>query len=190
MTWQESLGATLEFARLCQSVGVPFYVVGSFASSIHGIPRATQDVDVVAAIRAEQVHALCQAFAANWYVAEEAVAEAVRTESSFNFIHLATMTKLDVFLLGSKPQAGLELLRSQRIALDDSGIGLDVASAEDTVVHKLRWYRLGNEISAQQWKDVLGILRVQQGRLDGQYLQETAEIHGVADLLTRVLAQV
>jgi hypothetical protein len=57
------------------------------------------------------------------------------------------------------------------------------------VLFKLRWYRLGDEVSDQQWNDVLGVLRVQAGKLDEGYLDQWAAEEGVADLLVRARAQ-
>ncbi|HZT80221.1 MAG TPA: hypothetical protein VFA26_08365, partial [Gemmataceae bacterium] len=55
----------------------------------------------------------------------------------------------------------------------------------DLILFKLRWYRLGNEVSEKQWDDVLSVLKVQAGRLDDAYLDRwAAELH-VADLLAK-----
>ena len=62
-----------------------------------------------------------------------------------------------------------------------------VESAEDVILNKLRWYRLGNEISERQWNDVLGVLKVQAGVLDLTYLRQWAVTLGLSDLLERAL---
>ncbi len=61
-----------------------------------------------------------------------------------------------------------------------------ISSAEDSIVKKLQWFRLGNEVSERQWQDVLGILEVRQGNLDLDYLQQAAEQLDVKDLLKRL----
>ena len=60
---------------------------------------------------------------------------------------------------------------------------------EDILLQKLRWYRLGSETSDRQWRDVLGIVRVQAGRLDAAYLRRGATILGVEDLLTKAMSE-
>jgi len=57
------------------------------------------------------------------------------------------------------------------------------------LLQKLRWYRLGGETSDRQWRDVLGIVRVQGDGLDRAYLRAHAPVLGVDDLLERVLNQ-
>ena len=62
-----------------------------------------------------------------------------------------------------------------------------VASPEDILLAKLEWYRMGGEVSERQWRDVIGVLRVQAGVLDVDYLQRMARELEVADLLERAL---
>ena len=63
------------------------------------------------------------------------------------------------------------------------------SDAEDIILAKLEWYRLGNEISDRQWRDILGVLKVQAGRLDVDYLHKWAAELNVADLLQRALKE-
>jgi len=52
-------------------------------------------------------------------------------------------------------------------------------------VLKLEWYRLGNEISDRQWHDILGVMKVQAGRLDASYLDHWAGDLRIRHLLPR-----
>jgi hypothetical protein len=63
------------------------------------------------------------------------------------------------------------------------------ATAEDVILAKLEWYRLGNEVSERQWRDIQGILDVQREKLDRDYLQQMAGTLGVADLLNKGFAE-
>lgn len=60
-------------------------------------------------------------------------------------------------------------------------------SSEDIVLQKLIWYRLGGEISDRQWRDVLGVLKVQAGKLDLDSLLQWAETLNLTELMTKAL---
>ncbi|MBM4352781.1 MAG: hypothetical protein FJ109_03145 [Deltaproteobacteria bacterium] len=86
-----------------------------------------------------------------------------------------------------EPWAGEEMIRARSESLDLPG-GTECvrfASPEDTLLHKLVWYKLGNQVSDRQWGDILGVLKVQSGALDQDYLDRWAVQLGVADLLQR-----
>ena len=158
------------------------------ASSVYGIPRATNDVDLVANVRQTNVRPLHKALEGDFYVAEELIAEAIRDRSSFNVIHLATMFKVDIFVVKTRPFDESQLARRSRYAISmDPERYAYVATAEDNILAKLEWYRIGGEISERQWNDVQNIIKTQVGRLDLGYMQQWAATLGVADLLERAL---
>lgn len=185
----EAFRVCLEVAGLFEDLGVPYLVGGSLASSLHSQPRATNDADLVADLREEHVAPFIAALADRYYVDEERVLHAVRRRSSFNVIQLATMFKVDVFVLGDQPMAREEMARRERVELPGGEGVLEVASAEDTILQKLHWYRLGRGVSDRQWRDVLSVLEVQEDRLDRAYLARGAEQMGVADLLERAVRE-
>jgi hypothetical protein len=64
-----------------------------------------------------------------------------------------------------------------------------VATAEDTVLSKLGWYRASGETSERQGNDLRGIVHVSGARLDLSYLNTWGPRLGVADLLERLLGE-
>jgi hypothetical protein len=170
-------------------LGVPYMIGGSVASSAVGVARATLDVDLVADLKAHHVAAFVEAIAESYYVSAEAVASAVDRRASFNVIHLATMMKVDVFVLQSRP---FELQAFERRIVDtledrDAAREFYLAHPLDIILHKLLWYRMGAEVSERQWRDVIGVMEVQADRLDRAYLEHWADQLGVSDLLERAL---
>lgn len=184
----DSLQAVLQVVDALEALRVPYHFGGSWASSIHGVPRLTQDLDLVADLPHSLVAPLVSHLEADFYLDEERIHHAIRHHSSVNLIHLATGFKIDLFLRGPGEFDRLEFERSgpQRIGADQERQVI-VKSAEDTLLRKLQWYRLGGETSERQWMDVLGILKEQGERLDPGYMRRWAEDLGVLDLLERVL---
>jgi hypothetical protein len=166
-----------------------FLIGGSIASGVHGLPRNTKDIDVVADLRPERATEFCDTLSPLFYVDANTVALAIRSGRAFNVIHLKGAFKFDIFPVGEDRFAKSELARRRYTTTTITGlenIEFPVASPEDTILSKLVWFRKGGEVSDQQWHDILGVIRVQAGRLDLGYLQEWAGELGVADLLMRV----
>ncbi|MBW1802310.1 MAG: hypothetical protein JRJ85_16470 [Deltaproteobacteria bacterium] len=188
MILAEPIQITQQIAQEFESLGIRYLIGGSLASSLHGIPRATNDVDMVADITDEHIPPLVNALESEFYIDAEMIREAIQRRSSFNLIHLATMFKADVFILKSDVMSQEEMTRRGQYHISDiPEQTLFLASAEDVIVHKLYWYRLGEGISERQWADVLGVLQVQGEQLDGPYLERAARRRGVSDLLERAL---
>jgi hypothetical protein len=166
-------------------LGVPYALAGSVASTAYGLPRTTLDVDLVADLGPGQVGPLCAAAATAFYVSEDAVREAVARHRSFNLVHLATMMKVDIFVLGTDPYAREAFGRRRKVPLTGGGPAYFLPCPEDVVLRKLEWFRKGGEVSDRQWADVLGVLRVSGSLLDDAFLDRWAPELGVSGLLDR-----
>jgi len=187
---EEAIGVTLRVTAILENLGIPYLVGGSLASSLHGLARATQDVDIVADFQPQHVMPFVSALRERFYVDEPAVREAVKRRSTFNVIHLETMFKVDVFVAGDQRSTRRELERRQLYTLDvQPPEVITVASPEDIIVQKLHWYRLGDHVSDRQWSDAMGVLKIRDRRLDLDYMRELATEMGVEDLLVRALKE-
>jgi hypothetical protein len=184
----DTLKAALAAASILDELEVRWFLGGSLASSVHGIPRATFDADIMADLRPEHVRPLLRRLGDEWYADEGAIRQALENRSSFNLIHLATAMKVDVFLPKLRRFDRGEFARSKRMPVaEGSAVEASVCCAEDIVVAKLEWYRLGGEDSQRQWADVLGVLRLNEGSLDFDLLRSSAEEVGVSDLLEKAV---
>jgi hypothetical protein len=185
----EALEVALQVIDILEAIGVRYHVGGSYASSFHGIPRQTQDIDLVVALAADHVSRLVDALGSDYYCSEEAVREAIREHGSFNLIHLGTAIKFDLFVLGDEPFDREEFSRHRLECVDaTSGRRAFIKTAEDILLRKLEWFKLGGEVSDRQWNDLLGLVRVQGETLDLAYLRKWAAALHVEKILDRLLA--
>ncbi len=159
------------------------------ASIIHGMVRTTMDVDIVADLKPNQAPPFVQALQEQFYVDETAVHQAIQYRSSFNLIHLHSMFKVDIFIPQDRPFDRQQLSRRRRENLPDSAKSIWVLSAEDIILAKLDWFRLGGEVSERQWRDILGIIKTQHDTLDIAYLTKWGQSLHVSDLLERALME-
>ena len=159
--------------------GVPHMLAGSLASGVHGIARTTADVDLVVELDDERLARLVESLdPERFYVPVDTARRAVVERSSFNVIDTEHGWKVDLIVRRDRPFSISEFARRERVTV--SGVDLFVATAEDTILAKLEWARLGS--SDRQVDDVVGILRVRTD-LDDQYLDRWAPELGVQDLL-------
>jgi hypothetical protein len=108
----------------------------------------------------------------------------------FNLIHLATMLKVDVYVLTPRPFDRASFDRRVSVVFDPTrGRAFKVDTAEDAVLHKLEWCRAGGEVSDRQWNDLVGVLKVQSAALDLVYMRRWAAVLDVEALLDRALAE-
>lgn len=174
---------TLVTARLDQ-LRIQYMVVGSLASAAYGSIRATQDADLIMDLPLARAADLVQIFHNDFYVDRGQVEQAIVGKRSFNLIHLATFFKVDCFILGDSAFMREEFSRrvARRLEVPETS-DIWLATAEDTLLSKLVWYREGGGVSENQWRDILGILKTQGTALDGDYLDRWARELGLAELL-------
>jgi len=186
----ETTRITLLVTQTLERLGIPYAVGGSLASSLHGVMRSTLDVDIVADMKLEHIPALIAALSKEFYADDEMIKDAIERRSSFNLIHYETAFKVDIFIRKLRAFDGMQLKRRRSLVITaDPEESVYVVSPEDTILSKLEWYRLGDEVSDRQWRDILGVLKTRAGELDSAYLRKWADELKVSDLLERALQE-
>ncbi len=187
----EPIQVTLLVADALESLGIRYFIGGSMATAVHGVARATMDVDLVVDLSEDDIPGLLSVLGDDFFVDEEMIAGALQSGISFNMIHKETMFKVDVFPLKNRPfdLSQLERRVAYELASEPTRKAY-IASPEDNILSKLEWYRLGGEISDRQWIDVLNVLRIQGADIDIAYLKKWAKKLKLLDLLVRALDEV
>jgi hypothetical protein len=166
----ELQGLFERLVRLLDGAGVPFMVAGSFASAAHGLPRTTQDLDlVIAPPSPEALDAFVRSMSPDdYYVDADAARDALRRRSMFNVVDQASGWKIDFIIRKNRPFSREEFARRMRLSLLD--VPVFVASPEDTIVAKLEWSQQSGG-SERQRRDVAGIIATVGDQLDRAHVE-------------------
>ncbi|NQU66112.1 MAG: hypothetical protein HQ517_17780 [SAR324 cluster bacterium] len=172
-------------------LNILYYIGGSVASSAYGFARATIDIDMVSNINRSHIKPLVEMLEQTYYISANMILDAIENQSSFNLIHLETMLKVDVFILkdASYHKESFGRRRVDTLDDDEDSIELFLVSAEDIILYKLDWYRLYRQESERQWFDVLGVIKVQEMRLDFEYLKKWSSELGLLELLKKAFEE-
>lgn len=168
-----------------EECGIPYMIVGSFASNIYGIARATQDADLIVEINLTGIEKLGRALGEEFYFDIDGAKESFRLGVMFNAVHYASGLKIDLIVLKNRP-FGHEEFQRKKLA-NFAGRKCWFATAEDTILAKLEWSKMGE--SERQFNDAVNIAKIQKQNLDIAYLYRWADDLQIGDLLNRLLQE-
>lgn len=167
------------FADILDAVEIPYMLTGSFASGIHGQPRASHDIDFVIAPTLGSLHQLLKNLPENdYYISRDAALDAYGRESLFNVVDMATGWKIDFICRKSRAFSVTEFERRTHQTLD--GRSIFVTTAEDALLSKLEWASLTG--SERQLTDAASIVAIQRDKLDAAYIEKWALHLGLQEL--------
>lgn len=191
MDKNEIISALEPLIKALDDISIPYFIGGSIASSAYGLARATMDVDMILNLKPFQVQDFVNKLKGDFFVDEEMIIQAIKTDTSFNILHLPTMLKIDFFILKKQPYQIKSFERRKLNSLEDSrdSVKIFLCSPEDIIISKLEWFRLSNETSERQWLDILGVIKVQSDSLDKNYLKYWAKELNLFELLQKAFGQ-
>jgi hypothetical protein len=184
----DALDVALLVARAFDVASIPYFLGGSLATSIHGEPRATNDIDFVADANSTQVKQLIDALGPDFSIDSDALKDAILRRATCNFFFLPLFTKVDLFVL-RRTLFDLSEFARRRLTVVREDRSLFVKTPEDSVLRKLLWFVEGGKRSDRQWRDVVSVIRIGGPSLDDEYLDEWASKFDIAALLATARAE-
>ncbi len=172
----------LGVVALFEKYGLEYMITGSFASNLHGVPRATFDTDIVIKASVNALDGFLNEIRKDFYVEYETSHEIISQQKIFNIIHYKTGLKFDIIPIKKRKFSEVEFGRRQQVEF--MGLKCWFSSPEDTILTKLEWAKFGD--SERQFNDALGIAKVQGANLNWDYLSEWADELSVSELLERI----
>ena len=151
---ETELDVLRDVSQRLESAGIAFMLTGSVAMNYYAQPRMTRDIDLVVALREEDVDPIVRLFEGDYYVDRQAVSRAIVQRSLFNLIHNDSVIKVDCIVLKGDAYRQEEFARRRRITLGDFQTW--IVSREDLILSKLYWAR--DSRSEIQLRDVHNLL--------------------------------
>lgn len=182
MTDQEIVFAII---RALDAADVEYMVVGSLSSNAYGFPRATQDADFVLKVEAASVSSLAKQLPEPLRLDPQMSFETVTGTNRFVVNAKRSHYKVELFMLSDDPHDRERFRR--RVQGEAFGRSVWLPTPEDVIISKLRWSMQGKRV--KDIEDIKGVLLVQRGRLDEEYLLHWCDIHSTRDLLESIKGQ-
>lgn len=178
MTADQALAWVLD---ALEDAGIAYMIVGSWASGVHGEPRATHDTDVVVQFSEGPFRGFLEKLGPDFYVPAKAW-DALVSGRATNVIHIETAAKVDLIPVRDRAYSRLEF--SRRVSAQMLGKPRPFASPEDALLSKLEWAKRGG--GERHVEDAIGVATVQGAALDWAYVRRWGDVLGVGELVTRV----
>ena len=167
---------TLETIDRLRRIDVPYQITGPLAVSAFGVARSTSGVDIEVDLKPARVGALIRLLKPAFHIVGPDIEEAARNGESFRVIHIKSMVPFDVsFLKNRRFDKSAFRRRLSKTVTKRPVRKAYFASPEVSVLNLLESYRLGGKVSEREWKDAVGVIKIQGKELDKRYLKHWAK---------------
>jgi hypothetical protein len=187
MTWiQDSISLAIQLQTIFADLEIPHYITGGVAAATYGEPRTTRDLDMVITLSLDRLDIMVQRLEnEGFYVSGVEDLRSGRLQT-LGITHQETIARADLMLAGNSSFEQEQFSRRRALKIPSRGT-LYLASPEDLILNKLRWREQSQ--SEKQWRDILGILKVQDQTLDLDYLTQQANTLEIANALRQAMIE-
>ena len=162
----------LIFIKPINRLNIPYMITGSTAAMIFGMPRLTNDIDLVIQLKLSDITNFIKEFSADrFYVPPEEVlrAEIARHQRGhFNLIDYETGFKADIYLVGRDDLHHWALIR--KVEFEIAGEKFWIAPPEYIILRKLEYYKEGG--STKHLDDIRNMIEISGTKIDQTVLKE------------------
>jgi hypothetical protein len=178
--------ALLKLVKALDLAGIAYMIVGSYSSNFYGIPRSTQDADLVVNLPSN-----------DWAKLPEILPEGIELDGQMGF-EMVTSTRrellrvkesifqIELFRLSDDTHDRSRFDRRRKVEIFP-GQAVSMPSAEDVIVQKLRWSLTAKR--PKDFTDAVAVMQVQGQALDWSYIGQWCAQHGTLDLLEQAKAE-
>jgi hypothetical protein len=174
--------ATLAVIDALEALGICYMVVGSFASNVYGVPRATYDADFVLELGDLSIRVLADRLGPPFRLDPQLSFETVTMTRRHVLEVVGIPFKIELFYLSDEPHDQERFRRRRRVEL--LGRQVFLQTPEDVIITKLRW--VSRDKRNKDWEDIRDVIAVQGSRLDWNYVYSWCDQHGTRALLDEI----
>lgn len=183
MTNEEILVAMLDALH---ALGIAHMLTGSLASNLYGMPRSTQDADLVVQLSGDMIGAIAGKLPPSIRLDPQASFETVTGTTRYVFEPADRKYRIELFLLSDDPHDRTRFSRRRRCLV--LGRETWVPTPEDVIIAKLRWFHRSRR--PKDLEDIKNVLNIQHNTLDWSYLQQWCQTHGTLELLRQLRQEI
>ncbi len=168
-------------------IEIRYFITGSQATIAFGEPRFTNDIDVVVDLNLNNCDAFCNGFPSDdYYLNRDTVRQEISRQGMFNIIHPASGLKIDVVIPSQGNIDEQRFNRSISFQIAEDCLA-SFSSPEDIIAQKLLWHQMGG--GERHLRDIAGILKIRNEKIDRDYIGRQVLKLGVADLWQELLGK-
>ena len=168
------------------ATGIPYVLVGSFATNVYGLVRSTQDADIVVQAAPGDLALLMKNLGPDFERDPQVQFETVTSTSKTVVRERESGFPFELFQLSDDLHDQERFARRRKFPV----LGRDtwILTVDDVLITKLNWLRIANRPKDRM--DIHGVIGVSGDAIDWPYVEGWCDRHGSRPLLEKIRNEV